>query len=157
MLKTHAVKASEIQRQWYLVDATDQPLGRLASRIATILKGKHKPAYSTHLDVGDFVVVVNAGKVYLSGQKLRQKVYHHHSGYPGGLKTEPVERVLQAHPTRVIERAVKGMLPHNALGDHMLSKLKVYAGPTHPHAAQKVQPLPETFATKEHDVVSSRD
>jgi len=149
MLKTHAVKLDEIQRQWFVVDAANQPLGRLASRIATVLKGKHKPMYSTHLDVGDFVVVVNAEKVYLSGQKLAQKVYHHHSGYPGGFKTEPIARVLRTHPTRVVERAVKGMLPHNALGTHMLKKLKVYAGPTHPHTAQKAQPFPEGFTTEE--------
>lgn len=141
-MKTHAVKRDEITRQWYVVDATDQPLGRLASRIATILRGKHKTIYSPHLDVGDFVIVVNAEKVYLSGRKLEQKVYYHHSGYPGGLKTEPIARVLKTHPTRVIERAVRGMLPHNALGRHMLQKLKVYAGPTHPHQAQQPQPLP---------------
>lgn len=141
-MKTHAVKRAEIERQWYVVDATGQPLGRLASRIATILKGKHKPIYSPHLDVGDFVVVVNAEKVHLTGKKLRQKVYQHHSGYPGGLKKEPITRVLQRHPTRVIEHAVKGMLPHNALGDHMLDKLKVYAGPSHPHVAQQPRPLP---------------
>jgi large subunit ribosomal protein L13 len=142
MLKTHAVKAAEIERRWFVVDASNQPLGRLATRIATVLKGKHKPLYSPHLDVGDFVVVVNAGKVYLSGQKRSQKVYKHHSGYPGGLKTEGVAQVLEKHPTRVVERAVKGMLPHNALGDHMLKKLKVYAGPTHPHQAQQAEPLP---------------
>jgi large subunit ribosomal protein L13 len=142
MLKTHAVKRSEIQRQWWIVDATDQPLGRLASRIAQVLKGKHKPMYSTHLDVGDFVVVVNAEKVGLTGNKLTQKVYKHHSMYPGGLKVVPIKRELERRPTRVIEHAVKGMLPHNALGDHMFKKLKVYAGPNHPHAAQKVQPLP---------------
>jgi len=142
MLKTHAVKVSEIERRWFVVDASGQPLGRLASRIATILKGKHKPIYSPHLDVGDYVVVVNAEKVYLSGQKPAQKVYKHHTGYPGGLRTIAVARVLETHPTRVVERAVKGMLPHNALGDHMLKKLKVYAGPEHPHAAQQTQPLP---------------
>lgn len=142
MLKTHATKSSEIERQWFIVDAADQPLGRLASRIATILKGKHKTIYSPHLDVGDYVVVVNAEKVYLSGQKPVQKVYKHHSMYPGGMKTVSIARVLETHPTRVIERAVKGMLPHNALGDHMLKKLKVYAGPEHPHEAQQVQPLP---------------
>jgi large subunit ribosomal protein L13 len=142
MLKTHATKSSEIERQWFIVDAADQPLGRLASRIATILKGKHKPSYSPHLDVGDFVVVVNAEKVYLSGQKAVQKVYRHHSMYPGGMKVVPYSRVLETHPNRIIERAVKGMLPHNALGEHMLKKLKVYAGPSHPHEAQQVQPLP---------------
>jgi len=148
MLKTHAVKAAEIERQWFVVDAAGQPLGRLASRIATILKGKHKAMYSPHLDVGDFVVVVNAEKVYLSGNKLEQKVYYHHSGHPGGLKAEPIARVLKSHPTRVVERAVRGMLPHNALGEHMLNKLKVYAGPAHPHAAQGPRPLPAT-ATNE--------
>jgi large subunit ribosomal protein L13 len=149
MMKTHAVKSEEIKREWFVVDATGQPLGRLASRIATILKGKHKSLYSTHMDVGDFVVVVNAEKVYLSGKKREQKVYHHHSGYPGGLKTEAISRVLETHPTRVVERAVRGMLPHNALGRHMLSKLKVYAGPTHPHAAQMPRPLPAVASEQE--------
>lgn len=149
MLKTPTAKSSEIERQWFVVDAAGQPLGRLASRIATVLKGKHKTMYSPHLDVGDFVVVVNAEKVYLSGKKLEQKVYHHHSGYPGGLKTEAVSRVLDLHPTRVVERAVRGMLPHNALGRHMLQKLKVYAGPTHPHAAQMPRPLPLVASDKE--------
>ena len=148
-MKTHAVKNEEIKREWFVVDATGQPLGRLASRIATILKGKHKSLYSTHMDVGDFVVVVNAEKVYLSGKKREQKVYHHHSGYPGGLKTEAIARVLETHPTRVVERAVRGMLPHNALGRHMLSKLKVYAGPTHPHAAQMPRPLPAVASEQE--------
>jgi large subunit ribosomal protein L13 len=141
MLKTHAVKGSEIEHKWFLVDAEGQPLGRLASRVATILKGKHKVNYSPHLDVGDFIVVVNADKVSLSGKKMVQKVYKHHSMHPGGFKVESVARVLETHPTRVIERAVKGMLPHNALGKQMLSKLKVYAGPEHPHEAQQVQPL----------------
>lgn len=142
-MKTHAVKSAEIDRAWYVVDAEGQTLGRLASQIATVLKGKHKPMYSPHIDVGDFVVVVNAGKVRLTGQKMEQKVYHHHSGYPGGFKTEPIARVLREHPTRVMERAVRGMLPHNALGRHMLAKLKVYAGPTHPHAAQQPRLLPK--------------
>lgn len=142
MMRTRTAKSAEIERQWFVVDAAGQPLGRLASRIATILKGKHKAIYSPHLDVGDFVVVVNADKIFLSGNKLEQKTYHHHSGHPGGLKTEAVSRVLQTHPNRVVERAVRGMLPHNALGRHMLGKLKVYAGPTHPHAAQVPQPLP---------------
>jgi large subunit ribosomal protein L13 len=142
MLKTHTATPAEIEHKWYLVDAADQPLGRLASRIATVLKGKHKVIYSPHLDVGDYIVVVNAEKVYLSGQKLSQKVYKHHSMHPGGFKVEAVSGVLKSHPTRVIERAVKGMLPHNALGEHMLKKLKVYAGPTHPHQAQMVEPLP---------------
>jgi large subunit ribosomal protein L13 len=142
MLKTHAVKASEIEHKWLLVDAADKPLGRLASQVATILRGKHKVSFSPHLDVGDYVVVVNAEKVFLSGKKMTQKVYKHHSMHPGGFKVEPVARVLDTHPTRLIERAVRGMLPHNALGKHMLGKLKVYAGPNHPHQAQQVQPLP---------------
>jgi len=143
--KTRAVKASEVEQRWWVVDATDVPLGRLATRVATILKGKHKPMYSTHMDVGDYVVVVNAEKVQLTGNKWSQKVYKHHSGYPGGLKVEPVATVRAAHPTRLVERAVKGMLPKTALGDHMLQKLKVYAGPKHPHAAQQVEPLPPTL------------
>jgi large subunit ribosomal protein L13 len=142
MLKTYTAKSSEIEHKWYLVDAANQPLGRLASRVATILKGKHKVMYSPHLDVGDYIVVVNAEKVHLSGQKMSQKLYKHHSMHPGGFKVESVARVLETHPTRVVERAVKGMLPHNALGEHMLKKLKVYAGPEHPHQAQKVEPLP---------------
>jgi large subunit ribosomal protein L13 len=142
MLKTHTATPAEIEHKWYLVDAADQPLGRLASRVATILKGKHKVIYSPHLDVGDYIVVVNAEKVYLSGAKMNQKVYKHHSMHPGGFKVQSVARVLETHPTRVIERAVKGMLPHNALGEHMLKKLKVYAGPDHPHQAQQVEPLP---------------
>ena len=142
MLKTHAVKGAEITHEWYIVDAAGLPLGRLATRVATILKGKHKPIYSPHLDVGDFVIVVNAEKVAFSGAKAEQKEYHQHSGYPGGLKTEAVSSVLRTHPERVLERAVRGMLPKNALGRHMLSKLKVYAGATHPHAAQQPRPLP---------------
>jgi large subunit ribosomal protein L13 len=147
MNKTHAVKESEIQREWFLVDATDQPLGRLATRVAGILKGKHKTMYSPHLDVGDFVIIVNAEKVYLSGKKREQKVYKHHSMYPGGLKVRPLKEVATEHPTEVIERAIKGMLPKNALGDHMLSKLKVYAGPEHPHTAQKAVALPSAASS----------
>jgi len=143
--KTHAVKASEIEHRWWVVDATGVPLGRLATRVATILKGKHKPMYSTHLDVGDYVVVVNAEKVLLTGSKETQKVYKHHSGYPGGLKTVPVRRVREEHPTRIVERAVRGMLPKTALGQNMLKKLKVYTGPNHPHAAQQVEPMPPTL------------
>jgi large subunit ribosomal protein L13 len=149
MQKTHAVKAGEIERRWYIVDASSQPLGRLASRVAQVLKGKHKPMYSTHLDTGDYVVVVNAEKAVLTGKKPIQKTYKHHSGYPGGLKVRPFQHMIKVHPTRVVEHAVKGMLPHNALGDQMLAKLKVYAGPNHPHAAQKVQPLPDFQAGPE--------
>ncbi len=135
-MKTHAVKASEIQRRWVVIDAAGENLGRLASRIAQTLKGKHKPIYSPHLDVGDYVIVVNAEKIRVTGKKLDEKLYYRHSGYPGGLKSETLRAMLSKHPTRVVQHAVKGMLPHNALGKAMLSKLKVYAGPTHPHEAQ---------------------
>lgn len=154
MFKTHAVKESEIERRWYVVDASSQPLGRLASRIATVLRGKHKPMYTPHLDTGDYVVVLNADKAILTGKKPTQKTYKHHSGYPGGFKVRSFQHMVKVHPSRVIEHAVKGMLPHNALGDHMLLKLKVYAGPNHPHVAQKVEPLPEPKASQEQEVGS---
>jgi len=136
-LKTYAVKASEIERRWWLVDASDQTLGRLATRVATLLEGKHKPTYSPHLDTGDHVVVVNAAKVRVTGNKLEQKTYYRHSNYPGGLKEESLSRLLARRPELVIERAVKGMLPQNRLGRAMFKKLKVYGGPEHPHAAQQ--------------------
>lgn len=138
-MKTYAVKASEIERGWWLVDATDQTLGRLATRIATLLEGKHKPTYSPHLDTGDHVVVVNAGKVRVTGDKLIQKRYYRHSGYPGGLKEESLQALLARKPELVIERAVRGMLPHNRLGRAMFRKLRVYAGENHPHQAQQPQ------------------
>lgn len=128
-------------RKWYVVDATDKVLGRLASEIAKILRGKHKPNYAPHQDVGDFVIVVNAEKVKLTGKKLEQKIYFRHSGYPGGAKYIPVRRMLAKRPEYVIERAVRLMLPKNALGRKMFKKLKVYAGPDHPHQAQKPEPL----------------
>src|SRR5206468_12500871 len=130
---TYAVKASEIERAWWVVDATDQTLGRLATRIATLLEGKHKPIYSPHLDTGDHVVVVNAAKVKVTGSKLTQKIYYRHSNYPGGLKEESLQRLMARKPEIVIERAVKGMLPQNRLGRAMFKKLKVYAGADHPH------------------------
>jgi large subunit ribosomal protein L13 len=136
-VKTYAVKASDIERQWWVVDANGQTLGRLATRIATLLEGKHKPIYSPHLDTGDHVVVVNAGKVKVTGDKLIQKRYYRHSGYPGGLKEESLEAVLARKPELVIERAVKGMLPQNRLGRAMFRKLKVYRGADHPHQAQQ--------------------
>jgi len=141
---TRVVKREEIEeaRRWYLVDAQGKTLGRLASRVAHILRGKHKVIYSPHQDVGDFVVIVNAEKVSLSGKKFRNKVYHHYSGYPGGMKVRTVAEVMAKNPTRVVEMAVKGMLPHNRLGRKMFRKLKVYAGPAHPHQAQKPEPLP---------------
>lgn len=136
-MKTYAVKASEIERRWWLVDANDQTLGRLATRIAALLEGKHKPIYSPHIDTGDHVVVINAAKVRVTGNKLTQKHYFRHSNYPGGLKDETLAAVLDRKPELVIERAVKGMLPQNRLGRAMFRKLKVYSGAEHPHQAQQ--------------------
>lgn len=135
-MKTYTLKAKEIEPRWHLVDAEERPLGRLASEVATLLRGKYRPTYTPHTDNGDFVVVVNAAKVKVTGAKLGQKTYYRHSGYPGGLKETSLERMLEKHPTRVIEHAVKGMLPHNRLGRKLLRHLKVYAGPDHPHEAQ---------------------
>ena len=135
-MKSYSPKAADIVRSWHVVDASGQTLGRLASEIAQLLKGKNKPYYAPHMDTGDYVVVVNADKVRVTGDKLETKVYYRHSGYPGGLKAVKLGTQLQVFPTRVIEHAVKGMLPHNALGRAMYRKLKVYAGPTHPHGAQ---------------------
>ena len=126
---------------WFVVDATDKPLGRLASEIARVLRGKHKPSFTPHLDMGDFVVVVNAGKVKLTGQKLDKKFWYRHSGIPGGFKAESYRHVLARRPELPIEKAVKGMLPKNVLGRQMFTKLKVYATPDHPHAAQQPKPL----------------
>ena len=140
-MKTYATKASDITREWFVVDAAGQNLGRLATKIATILRGKHKPIFTPGMDVGDFVIVVNADKVEVTGRKLEQKMYYRHSLYPGGLKETSLQRMLQTHPTRVIEFAVRGMLPKNRLGRAMIKKLKIYAGGTHPHEAQKPQPL----------------
>ncbi|MCL2529552.1 MAG: 50S ribosomal protein L13 [Coriobacteriia bacterium] len=134
---TYYAKPGEVEREWLLIDAEDQVLGRLATRAAHILKGKHKPQYTPHVDVGDFVVVINADKIRLTGNKAAQKSYFRHSGYPGGLKEESFERAMERHPERVIERAVKGMLPKNTLGRAQGKKLKVYAGSEHPHEAQK--------------------
>jgi large subunit ribosomal protein L13 len=135
-MKTYSVKASEIKRQWHVIDASDKVLGRLATKIATLLMGKHKPMFSRNMDTGDFVVVINADKIRVTGNKAKQKVYYRHSGYPGGLKSITLEEMMQTHPTRAIEYAVKGMLPKNRLGASMLKKLKVYAGDTHPHLGQ---------------------
>ena len=140
-MKTYSVKAGEIQHDWFVVDATDQVLGRLATRVASVLRGQHTPTYSTHLAVGDYVVVDNAKNVRLTGRKAEQKEYFRHSGYMGGERLIPFETMMKTHPERVIERAVKGMLPKNALGRQMAQKLKVYAGPEHPHAAQQPKPL----------------
>jgi large subunit ribosomal protein L13 len=136
-LKTYHAKPGEIEREWVLVDATDLTLGRLASEVAQILKGKRKPQYSPHLDVGDFVIIVNASKIKVTGNKLEGKRYFHHSGFPGGLKEVSLQSLLAKRPERVIEHAVKGMLPKNTLGRAMGMKLKVYGGPDHKHEAQK--------------------
>jgi len=136
-VKTYYAKPLEVEREWVLIDATDQVLGRVASVAAQILKGKHKPQYTPHVDTGDFVVVINADKIKVTGAKAADKVYYRHSGYVGGLKSETFTEAMAKHPERVIEHAVKGMLPKNTLGRAMGKKLKVYAGPEHPHAAQK--------------------
>ncbi|TLM98770.1 MAG: 50S ribosomal protein L13 [Actinobacteria bacterium] len=136
-MKTYYAKPLEVEREWLLVDATDMVLGRLASQVAQILKGKNKPTYTPHVDTGDFVVVINAEKIRLTGNKANAKNYYSHSGFPGGLKEVSFARMLEKHPERIIEKAVKGMLPKNSLGRAMNRKLKVYAGPEHPHEAQK--------------------
>ena len=140
-MKTRRTKASEIQRSWLLVDAQDRPLGRVASEIAKLLMGKHKPYYEPHLDTGDFVVVVNAEKVYVQPKKKIQKIYYRHSGYPGGLKATRLAEMLARKPEEVLRIAVRGMLPKNSLGRKMLRKLKIYAGSEHPHQAQRPQPV----------------
>ena len=143
-MRTFSPKPSDVQRQWHLIDATDVVLGRLATQTAILLRGKHKPIYAPHVDTGDFVVIVNAGKVALTGAKRENKVEYRHSGFPGGIRATSYDELLAKNPLRVVEKAVKGMLPHNTLGRKMLSKLKVYAGPEHPHQAQK--PLPYTIS-----------
>lgn len=140
-MKTVSAREQDIQRDWYVVDAQGQTLGRLATRIATILRGKHKSSFTPHVDCGDYVIVVNADKVHVTGQKMSQKKYYRHSGYPGGLKQVSLRDQLQKFPDRVIEAAVRGMLPKNRLGRRMFKKLKVYAGPTHPHEAQQPKSL----------------
>lgn len=136
-MKTYQPKAGEIDRRWILVDAAGQNLGRLAVQVAWLLRGKGKPSFVPHLDVGDFVVIINAEKVAVTGKKLRQKTYYHHSQYPGGIKAVSLGKLLDDAPERALEKAVRGMLPKTKLGDALFSKLKVYAGPAHPHAAQK--------------------
>ncbi len=140
-MRTYTPKAHEIQRSWFVVDAADKPLGRLATEVARILRGKHKPMFTPHLDTGDYVVVVNASRVKLTGNKADQKTYFRHSGYMGGERHIPFKRMIARHPERVIELAVKGMLPKNALGRAMKLKLKVYPGADHPHQGQQPQPL----------------
>ena len=140
-MKTYSAKPGEVTREWYLVDAEGQTLGRLATQIADTLRGKRKPQYTPHVDTGDFVVVVNAEKIAVSGSKLDQKRYYRHSGYPGGLRSRTLHEQLERRPTEVIRSAVKGMLPRNRLARQQLTKLKVYAGPDHPHASQNPRPL----------------
>ncbi|MCP2030042.1 large subunit ribosomal protein L13 [Okibacterium sp. HSC-33S16] len=141
MTRTYSPKASEIQRDWYIIDATDIVLGRLASQVAVLLRGKHKPTFVNHMDTGDFVIIINAEKVALTGQKLLQKKAYRHSGYPGGIKAVTYSELLEKNPTRAVEKAIRGMLPKNSLGAAQLRKLKVYTGSEHPHAAQQ----PKTF------------
>jgi len=135
-MKTYSPKAKEIERKWWVIDATDKTLGRIATQIANLLMGKHKPIYAPHTDTGDYVVVINAAKVKVTGKKTEQKIYYRYSGYPGGLKSQKLEELLRKNPSRVIELAVKRMLPHNSLGRAMFKKLKVYPGTEHPHQAQ---------------------
>jgi large subunit ribosomal protein L13 len=142
-MKTYSAKPGEIERQWYVVDAESKTLGRLATQIADVLRGKRKAAYTPHIDTGDFVIVVNAEKIHVTGQKLDQKIYYHHSGYPGGLRERTLREQLARRPEEVLRKAVKGMLPKNRLASAQLRKLKIYAGPEHPHAAQNPEPLQE--------------
>jgi len=139
-MKTYQAKKEELNRQWYLMNAEGKVLGTLSTELAKILKGKNKPSYTPHVDTGDFVVVINAEKISLTGKKMKDKVYYHHTGYPGGIKETTAEKLLVKKPTEIIRMAVKGMLPKNSLGRQMLRKLKIYAGPNHPHEAQK--PIP---------------
>jgi len=143
-LRTYTPKAAEITRQWHVIDATDVVLGRLASQTAALLRGKHKATFAPHVDTGDFVIIINADKVALTGAKLQQKRAYRHSGYPGGLKSETYAQLLDRDPAKAVEKAVRGMLPKTTLGRQQLSKLKVYAGAEHPHAAQK--PVPYTIS-----------
>ncbi len=135
-MKTYAVKESDIKREWHVIDASGKILGRLATQVASLLMGKHKPMFCRNMDTGDFVVVINADKIRVTGNKAKQKLYYRHSGYPGGLKSISLEKMMQTNPTRVIELAVKGMLPHTRLGAKMIKKLRVYVGDTHPHLSQ---------------------
>jgi len=141
-MKSYTARTGEVLRAWYVVDAQDKILGRLASRIAMVLRGKNKPTFTPHIDTGDFVVVVNAAQVQLTGRKLDNKFYYRHSGYPGGIKEISARKLLQKKPEEILRRAVRGMLPKNSLGRHLLKKLKIYAGTDHPHEAQKPAPLP---------------
>ena len=147
-MRTYSPKPGDVQRQWHVIDAADVVLGRLAVQAATLLRGKHKPMFAPHVDTGDFVIIVNADKVALSGTKRSDKLAYRHSGYPGGLRAVPYAELLDKHPEKAVEKAVWGMLPKNKLGRAMLKKLKVYAGPNHPHAAQQPKPFEITQITQ---------
>jgi large subunit ribosomal protein L13 len=140
-VKTYSAKAEEIERKWYVVDATGKTLGRMSTRIATVLRGKHKPIFTPHVDCGDYVVVINAEKVHVTGNRLDDKMYYNYSGYPGGLRSWTLREMLATKPEEVISEAVRRMLPKSSLGRHMLKKLKIYAGPEHPHQAQNPEML----------------
>ena len=140
-MRTYSPKPGDVQRQWLIIDAEDVVLGRLASQAANLLRGKHKPVYAPHLDMGDFVIIINADKVHLSGNKKTQKLAYRHSGYPGGLRSVRYEDLLDKNPEKAVEKAIKGMIPKNSLGRQMISKLKVYSGDQHPHAAQRPVPF----------------
>ena len=150
-MKTYSPKAKDIERQWWVIDATDKTLGKIATQVASLLMGKHKPIYAPHIDTGDYVVVINAAKVKVTGKKSEQKIYYRHSGYPGGLKSQNFEQLFSKDPRRVIELAVKGMLPHNNLGRAMFKKLKVYPGNEHPHQSQVSFRHPEGSAGSDQD------
>ncbi len=144
MNKSFMANAQNIERKWYVIDATDLVLGRLSTEVATLLRGKHKPTFTPHVDCGDYVVIVNAEKVALTGSKLDDKIYYHHSGYPGGLKSRTAKRMLELQPQKVLEKSIRGMLPKNRLGEAMYKKLFVYVGPEHPHQGQK----PEAYTLR---------
>ena len=135
-IKTYSLSSKDVEVRWHVIDATDKPVGRLATEVVHLLRGKYRPTYTPHMDNGDFVIVVNASKVRVTGSKAQQKIYYRHSGYPGGLTETPFDRMLEKHPERIIQAAVKGMIPHNRLGRKILRHFKVYAGPDHPHEAQ---------------------
>ncbi len=141
MLKTFSAKKEDVERKWYVIDAEDQVLGRLATKAALILRGKHKPIFTPHVDTGDHIVIINAEKIRLTGRKWNQKAYHHHTSYPGGLKTIIADKLRDEHPDRIIKFAIWGMIPHNRLGRQIMTKLRIYAGSDHPHSAQKPEAL----------------
>lgn len=139
-VRTYSPKPADADKKWYVIDASDEVLGRLAAQVAILLRGKHKPSFAPHMDMGDYVIIVNAEKIVLTGNKLDQKMAYHHSGYPGGMKETPYRELMEKYPERILEKAIRGMLPHNSIGRDQARKLHVYAGPNHPHAAQ--MPVP---------------